>query len=199
MRERTDDLEGKTIGIVGLGRIGREVAQRALSFDMAVLAYDPYVAAAVAQQVSAGLVPLDELMASANVITVHAVSTPETAALINGRNLALVRPGSYFLNFARGALIENLDILYEALMDGRLAGVGLDVFPQEPPLDLAHPLFRYPNFIGSPHVLASTEGAEKRCHRSMCRDIRAVLEGRRPEWCVNPDVFDSPQLRRYQK
>ena len=96
MRKRTDDLEGKTIGIVGLGKIGREVAQRALSFDMAVLAYDPYVAATVAQQVSAGLVPLDEPMASTNVITVHAVSTPETTALINGRNLALVRPESYF-------------------------------------------------------------------------------------------------------
>ena len=100
VRERTDELEGKTIGIVGLGRIGREMARRALAFDMRVLAYDPYVAAPVAEQVSARLVPLD--------------------------------------------------ILYQALMDGRLAGVGLDVFPQEPPRDLEHPLFRHPNFIGSP-------------------------------------------------
>ena len=150
VRERTDELEGKTIGIVGLGRIGREMARRALAFDMRVLAYDPYVAAPVAEQVSARLVPLDKLMVAADVITVHAVSTPETDNLIDSRNLELVRPGSYFLNFARGALIENLDILYQALMDGRLAGVGLDVFPQEPPRDLEHPLFRHPNFIGSP-------------------------------------------------
>lgn len=192
---RTDELEGKVIGIVGLGRIGREVAKRASAFDMQVLTYDPYVSTQVAQEVFAKLVTLDVLMTSAHVITVHAVSTPETAALINRRNLALVRPGSYFLNFARGALIENLDILYEALEDGRLAGVGLDVFPEEPPQDLDHPLFQHPDFIGSPHVLASTEGAEKRCHRSMCRDVRAILERKPPQWCVNPDVLVPPNDR----
>ena len=78
----------------------------------------------------------------------------------------------------------------------RRAGVGLDVFPEEPPLNLDHPLFGHPGFLGSPHVLASTEETEARCYRSMCKDVAAVLRGERPEWCVNPEVFDSPNLRK---
>jgi phosphoglycerate dehydrogenase-like enzyme len=194
--ERTDDLEGKLMGIIGLGRIGREVAIRAKAFGVRILAYDPYVVPEIAAQLGVELKPLDDLLEYADIISLHAVSTPETESIINRTNLGRVKRGAYLVNFARGALIENLDILYEALVDGRLAGVGLDVFPEEPPHNLDHPLFCHPNFLGSPHVLASTRGAEGRCYRSMCRDVTAVLRGQRPQWCVNPEVFDAPNLRR---
>ena len=193
--ERTYELRDKTLGIVGLGRIGAEVARRGHGFKMRVTAYDPYLPESRATELNVSLLPLDQLLAESDIITVHAVSTPETDALINRVNIKKVKKGAYFLNFARGALVENLDILHEALLDGRLAGVGLDVFPDEPPTDLDHPLFSHPNFAGSPHVLASTAESEARCYRSMCRDVLAVLRGERPEWCVNPEVFDSPNLR----
>lgn len=141
------------------------------------------------------LLGLAELLAQADIVTLHAISTPETAGLINRTNLRRMKKGAYLVNFARGALIEDLDMLHQALEEGRLAGVGLDVFPEEPPTDLGHPLFAHPRFIGSPHVLASTAGAEARCVRSVCRDLKAVLAGQRPEWCVNPEVYDSPHLR----
>src|SRR5262249_38708361 len=92
-------------------------------------------------------------------------------------------------------LVENLDILHEALLDGRLAGVALDVFPEEPPQHLDHPLFSHPQFVGSPHVLASTVGAEARCYQSMCRDIWAWFLGTRQRWCVNAEVFDAANVR----
>lgn len=196
IRERTDDLFGKTIGIVGFGRIGREVAKRAKAFNMRVVACDPYVSEEVVKEAGAELMSLDVLLCCSDIVSLHAVSNNETAGIINRSNLSKVKRGAYLVNFARGALIENLDILYEALQDGRLAGVGLDVFPEEPPTNLRHPLFSHPNFIGSPHVLASTTGAEARCYRSMCKDVIAVLRGERPKWCVNPDVFESSNLRK---
>ena len=195
IRERTDELYAKTIGIVGLGRIGREVARRARAFDMRIVAHDPYADPAQAAALEVELLGLDELLERADIVTLHAMVTPETEGLINRANLAAIKRGAYLVNFARGALIEDLDVLYEALEDGRLAGVGLDVFPDEPPTHLDHPLFAHPRFIGSPHVLASTAGAEARCARSVCKDLKAVLGGQRPEWCVNPEVFDLPQLR----
>ena len=193
--QRTDDLSGKTLGIVGLGRIGREVAKRARAFGMRIVAHDPFVPQETARRLRVELISLDELLGTADVITLHAVSTPETAAMINRANLGRVKRGAYFVNFARGALVENLDILHEALVDGRLAGVALDVFPEEPPRHLDHPLFSHPRFVGSPHVLASTVGAEARCYQSMCRDIRALFRGKRPRWCVNAEVFDAPNFR----
>ena len=195
IRERTYELRDKTLGIIGLGKIGAEVARRGDAFKMRLVAHDPYVSAARARELNVSLLSLDDLLAESDIVTVHAVSTPETDGLINRANLANVKKGAYFVNFARGALVENLDILHEALLDGRLAGVGLDVFPDEPPTDLNHPLLLHPDFVGSPHVLASTADSEARCYRSMCKDVLAVLRGERPEWCVNADVFDSPSLR----
>ena len=193
--ERTDELYQKTLGIVGLGRIGREVATRARAFDMEIIAHDPYLSSSAAAELNLELVDLDQLLERSDVVTLHAVSTAETQGLINAANLPRMKPGAYLINFARGALIQNLDILHEALEGQRLAGVGLDVFPEEPPTNLNHPLFKHPNFIGSPHVLASTAGAEARCARSVCRDLTAALAGDRPQWCVNPEVYDAPQLR----
>ena len=199
LTERTNDLEGKTWGIIGLGRIGQEVAKRAIAFNMNVMAFDPYVSTKTALRLGVTMKSLDNLLESSDIITLHAVVTSETIGLIHRSNLAKIKRGSYLVNFSRGALIENLDILYEALEDGRLAGVGLDVFPEEPPSNIDHPLFSHTNFIGSPHVLASTIGSEVRCYQSMCRDVMAVLDGERPQWCVNPQVFESPKLRQLEK
>ncbi len=193
--ERTEELYEKTMGIVGLGRIGREVAKRAKAFDMRIVAHDPYVGKEQTSELQVELKSLDDLLESSDIVTLHALVTPETRAMINRSNIVRIKRGAYLVNFGRGALIENLDILCEALEDGRLAGVGLDVFPDEPPTNLDHPLFSHPNFIGSPHVLAATAGNEARCARSVCKDVTAVLDGQRPRWCVNPEVFDSPQLR----
>jgi len=194
--ERTTDLHEATLGIIGVGRIGRRVAQLGAAFGMRLVGHDPYLPPAVGRDLGLALVSIPELLATADVISLNAVATPETRAIINRANLRHVKRGAYLVNFARGALIENLDILHEALEDGRLAGVGLDVFPEEPPRDLRHPLFAHPHFLGAPHVLASTKLGEARCYRSMCQDILAVLEGRRPEWCVNPEVFESRALRK---
>ena len=141
------------------------------------------------------LVPLDELLSSSDIVTLHALVTPETEGMIDRSNIRAIKPGAYLINFGRGALIDGLDIVYEALDEGRLAGVGFDVFPDEPPPNLEHPLFHHPNFIGSPHCLASPAGAEARCSHSVVRDVSAVLRGERPEWCINPEVFEASNLR----
>ena len=190
LTERTDELEGKTWGIIGLGRIGKEVAKRAAVFNMNLIGYDPYLSDQDTQEFGVKLKTLDDLLKSSDVITIHAVATSETRGLIHRNNLKKIKRGAYIINFARGSLIENLDILYEGLKEGLLAGVGLDVFPEEPPTRIEHPLFSHPKFIGSPHILASTAGAESRCYHSMCRDILAVLKGEKPQWCVNPQVFE---------
>jgi phosphoglycerate dehydrogenase-like enzyme len=188
--ERTVEILGQTLGIVGVGRIGRAVARRASAFGMEILGYDPHVNQTDLRELAIKLVGLEELLASSDVVTLHSVATPETVSLINKSSLSKMKHGAYLINFARGALIENLDILYEALVEGKLAGVALDVFPEEPPTNLDHPLFHHPNFIGDPHVLASTAATEQRCSLSVVKDVTAVLEGRRPTWCVNPEVFD---------
>lgn len=189
--ERTEEILGRTLGIVGVGRIGRAVATRASAFGMQILGYDPHVKQADLDPLAIRLVGFDELLSSSDVVTLHALVTSETISMINKSSLSKIKRGAYLINFARGALIEDLDILYEALMQHRLAGVALDVFPEEPPTNLDHPLFLHPNFIGSPHVLASTAETEQRCSLSVVKDVTAFLEGRRPVWCVNPEVFDA--------
>ena len=194
--KRTADLYETTIGIVGLGRIGQQVAIRAKGFGMEILGYDPYVQAHQVEDLGVTLVELDDLLAGSDVVTLHALVTDETTGMINRSNIGKIKRGAYLINFSRGALIDGLEILYDALNTGHLAGVGLDVFPEEPPTNLDHPLFSHPKFIGSPHVLASTVGSEARCIRSWTKDVVAVLAGQRPKWCVNPEVFDAPNLRR---
>ena len=193
--ERTDELYDKTLGIVGMGRIGRAVARRALGFDMRILGCDPHVSEDEVDGLGVTLVSLDELVSSSDILTLHPLITPETAGMIDGSKIRAMKRGAYIINFGRGALIDGLDILYEALESGHLAGVGLDVFPEEPPTNTDHPLFHHPNFVGDPHVLASTAGAEARCSHSVVRDVTAVLHGERPEWCINPEVFQASNLR----
>lgn len=188
-QKRVRDMDGMTLGIVGVGRIGREVARLAKAFRMRVIAYDPYGDARAAEGLVEEWMDFDKLLSQADYITLHAPLTEETRGMINETTIQKVKPGAMLVNLSRGDLILNLDILYQALESGQLAGVGLDVFPNEPPQDLNHPIFRHPNFLCSPHCLGSSYKGEERISRSMATDMVAVFKGLRPEYVVNPEVF----------
>lgn len=186
---RPGDLDGATLGIVGFGNIGQQLARMVTPFRVTVLVFDPYVESSKAAEFGVRLTSLEALIANSDFISLHAPQTPETIGMINRDLLQRVKPGAFLINLARGALIESLDVLHEALEDGRLAGVGLDVFEPEPP-DKSHPIFRLDNCLTSPHVLGTSDGAMREVFRSMAEDMVAVLRGRRPRFVVNPEVFD---------
>ena len=185
---RPADLYGAVLGIVGLGNIGQTLAKLARPFGMSILAHDPYVTPQRASELGVELVSLEHLLARADFISIHTPLTPETKGLINRQRLKLVKHGAYLINLARGGVVDSLDTLYEALKEGVLAGVGLDVFAPEPP-DVSHPIFQLPNCLTSPHSMGMTEGAMTRIFQSMAEDMAAVLKGSRPRFVVNPEVF----------
>lgn len=186
---QNDGLEGATLGIIGFGRIGQRLAKMASPCDMTILAYDPFVSSDVAKSIEVKMVELDDLMNRSDFISVHAAATEENRGLINRERLAGVKRGAYFLNLARGWLVDNLDDLHEALTDGRLAGVGLDVFEPEPP-DISHPLFRHPNFLTAPHAIAGSKYSTNKIQQTMAEGMAAVLCGQRPKFVVNPEIYD---------
>ncbi|PJF27267.1 MAG: phosphoglycerate dehydrogenase [Phototrophicales bacterium] len=152
------ELRGKTLGIIGFGRIGRAVARRALAFDMTVIAYDPFVSAEFAAGLGVTMVALDDLYAQSDFITLHALLTDETREMINRDSIAKMKAGVRIIDAARGALINEPD-LAEALKNGRVAGAALDVFAEEPPPP-DNPLIGLPNIVHTPHLAASTEDAQ---------------------------------------
>lgn len=190
----TGDMTGHTLGIVGTGRIGLQLARLANAFDMTVLGYDPYASPAHVTAHGVTLAPLEDLLARSDFVSLHMPLNEETRGLINRERVAMMKRGAILINTARGGVIENLDVLDEALASGQLSAVGLDVFPTEPP-DVSHPVFQRPNFICAPHLLGVSELGMERIYRSMANDMVAVLEGRRPTFCVNPEVFEAPVER----
>jgi D-3-phosphoglycerate dehydrogenase len=168
------ELYEKTVGIVGLGRIGVLVAQRLSSFGMRVIAYDPYVQAGRAAQMGVRLVGLDDLLADSDFITVHLPRTPETLGLIGDEQLHKVKPHVVVVNAARGGIVDE-DALYDALVEGRVAAAGLDVYAQEPNTD--SPLFTLPNVVATPHLGASTAEAQEKAGISVARSVRLALAG----------------------
>ena len=176
------ELYHKTLGILGLGRIGREVAHRARAFGMEVLAYDPYVAPAVAESIGAHALPLEEVLARADVLTLHLPLLPETENLLGRRELALLKPGAYVVNCARGGLIDEA-ALAEALAGGRLAGAALDVFEREPPVD--SPLLGLDNVVLTPHLAASSVEAQLGVALAAAESTLAALKGELVENAVN--------------
>lgn len=185
---RGADLEGATLGIVGFGRIGQDLARLAAPFDMQIVAHDPFVPVETAQELGVTLLDLDDLLSRSDFVCLHAASTEENRGMIHRAALKNIKRGAYLINLARGELIENLDILQEALEDGRLAGVGLDVFAPEPAEP--HPVFKHPNCLTAPHALAATQGSLNKIFHSMATDMAAILRGERPRFVVNPEVFD---------
>jgi D-3-phosphoglycerate dehydrogenase len=168
------ELYGKVAGILGLGRIGELVAQRLAAFGMQVIAYDPYVPTARAAQLGVRLVPLEDLLAEADFITVHLPKTGETVGLIGERELRLVKPGVLIVNAARGGIV-NEHALALALKDGRVGGAGIDVFATEPCTD--SPLFGFPNVVVTPHLGASTHEAQEKAGTQVARSVRLALSG----------------------
>jgi D-3-phosphoglycerate dehydrogenase len=168
------EIFGKTVGIVGLGRIGQLVAARIEAFGTHVIAYDPYVSPARAAQLGIELLPLDELLARADFISVHLPKTPETAGLIDKEALAKTKPGVIIVNAARGGLV-NEAALAEAVSSGHVRAAGLDVYSSEPCTD--SPLFELPQVVVTPHLGASTEEAQDRAGTDVAESVRLALAG----------------------
>lgn len=170
------DLYGKTLLIVGFGRIGTRTAKRCLAMEMTVLVYDPYKSADEIR--AAGCEPVDDLdkaLPRADFISLHCPKTPETVGLINAARLKLMKPTAYLVNTARGGIVVEA-ALYDALTSGNLAGAGLDVFEQEPP-PLGHALFALPNVVIAPHVAGVTREALDRMGEQTARNILSALDG----------------------
>jgi D-3-phosphoglycerate dehydrogenase / 2-oxoglutarate reductase len=189
------ELHGKTLGIVGLGRVGTLVAQRASAFGMRIVAFDPYIAPGRAAQMGVELVDtVDEICERADFITIHLPKTPETVGIIGERELALVRPGARIVNTARGGLIAE-DALLQALQEGRVAGASVDVFEDEPVTD--HPLFALPNVVVTPHLGASTTEAQDKVGLAIAEQLLLALRGEFVPYAVNVDVgADIPEAVR---
>jgi D-3-phosphoglycerate dehydrogenase len=168
------EIFGKTVGVVGLGRIGQLVAQRLAAFGAHITAYDPYVSQARAAQLGIELLTLDELLARADFISVHLPKTKETAGLIDKEALAKTKPGVIIVNAARGGLIVE-EALAEAITSGHVRGAGLDVFSTEPCTD--SPLFELPQVVVTPHLGASTEEAQDRAGTDVAASVRLALAG----------------------
>jgi D-3-phosphoglycerate dehydrogenase len=176
------ELHGKTLGVVGLGRIGALVAQRALAFGMRLCAYDPYVSADRARHMGVELLPLDELVAEADFISIHLPKTPETALLFGRDLLAKAKPGLRIVNAARGGIVDE-EALAEALRDGRLGGAAFDVFATEPCTD--SPLFGLPNVVVTPHLGASTAEAQDKAGVTIAEQVILALAGDFVPFAVN--------------
>ena len=170
------ELYGKTFGIIGAGKIGFLTASRARAFGMHVLAYDPYVSEdnVLLREAQAELVELDELLSRSDVISCHVPGSPQTDGLINRDRLQRMKPTAFFINTARGQVVNEADLI-EALKTGKIAGAALDVRCAEPPRSTE--LDRMPNVILTPHIAAFTNEAQSRVTRVVCEDIARLLDG----------------------
>jgi D-3-phosphoglycerate dehydrogenase len=168
------ELVDKTVGVVGLGRIGVLFAQRMAAFGVRLLAYDPYVPAARAAQLGVTMLPLDEVLAQSDFISIHLPKTPETKGLIGEREIALMKPGAILVNAARGGLIDE-HALAQALKAGRIGGAAVDVFGTEPCTD--SPLFAEPRSVVTPHLGASTAEAQDKAGLAVAKSVKLALAG----------------------
>lgn len=183
---RGHEIYGKTLGIIGLGRIGRHLARLAQGAGMTVIAYDPYVDTEKAGALGVKMLDLPELLTTADAVSITAVLTEETHHLIGERELALMKPTAWLINTARGPIVNELALI-KALRAGTIAGAGLDVFEQEPVVP-DNPLLSMPNVICTPHALSRAWESSRRTISMIQDAILAILEGRLPETCLNPQV-----------
>ena len=186
-------LYRKTIGLVGLGRVGSRVALRCRAFGMQVLVYDPYIGDDVARELEVSLVDLDELFAQADFISLHTVLTPETKGLVNAQTIHTMKDGVYLVNCARGGLINEAD-LADALTGGKIAGAALDVFAAEP-LPADSPLRHAPNLIITPHLAASTHEAQADVSTQIVGQVLDALHETEYRNAVNMP-FSNPEIFR---
>jgi len=182
------ELDGKVLGLVGFGRIARHVARIGGGLGMRITVFDPYLAAPA---VPAGIEradTLDALLRSADIVSVHVPLTDTSRGMFGAAQFASMKPGAVFINTARGGLVDH-DALLGALDDGRLFGAGLDVTSPEP-LPVGHPLLRRDDVVVTPHVASATADGKARIFRVAFQEAIAVVEGRRPEHLVNPEVWE---------
>lgn len=189
-------LLGKTLGIIGFGRIGRLVAHRAQAFGMTILAYDPYVSEEVGRELGVTLVELEDLLHQSDYITLHTAFSPESAKIINADNIALMKDGAIVINDARGKLVDE-EALAVALKSGKLKAAGIDVYTSEPPV-IDNPLLSLPNVVHTPHLGASTVEASREVSTQIAKQVVAVLRGEDFANAVNmpydvPDSFATIQ------
>jgi D-3-phosphoglycerate dehydrogenase len=188
------DLCGATLGIIGLGRIGSQVGRLAQAFGMNVVACDPAVTEDVAGAMGFKLVSFDTLLGCSDFISLHAPLNEHTRELVSADRLRSVKKGTILVNLARGGLLAGLDVLYEALETGRLAGLGLDVYPNEPP-DVSHPIFRRADVLFTPHCMGLSSRAADATFSMVSEGMADVFRGRIPVNVVNPQVFSAANSR----
>ena len=188
------ELHGKTLGVIGLGRIGALVAQRALAFGMRLIAYDPFVSADRARQLGIELVPtVEDLVATADFITIHVSKTPETMGLVNKDLLAKAKPGLRIVNAARGGIVDE-EALAEAVRSGQVAGAGLDVFAEEP--TTSSPLFELDSVVVTPHLGASTAEAQDKAGITIAEQVLLALVGDFVPYAVNVSAGEASETVR---
>jgi D-3-phosphoglycerate dehydrogenase len=175
-------LEGKTVGLLGLGAIGKQLSRRLCGFDCRILAYDPFADEVFAQENHVELAARDEVIAQADFISLHLPLLPETRCMVNDDFLARMKKGSFLINTSRGEVIDE-EALLRALQSGHLKGAGLDAFTVEPP-DPANPLLALPQVIATPHLGAQTDGATSNMGWLAMRDCLAVLKHEKPAFRV---------------
>jgi len=187
----TRDIEGATLGIVGLGRIGSAVARLATAIGMRVIAHEPHLDGAGAEGSPARIVGLAQLFREADVISLHCSLTDETRGLIDRRLLSSTKPGAILVNASRGDLIADESLLCEALERGWLSAIALDVFASEPPA-ADHPLVADPRVICTPHAVGLTRAWNERVFGALAQDLRLLLAGERPLNVANPETLVEP-------
>ena len=187
------ELRGKTLGLVGFGRVGTEVARRALALGMKVLAFDPYVTAAAARELEVELVSLEDVLKRSDYISLHTSLSPATEKMINAATIAQMKKGVRVINCARGELIDE-GALAEALRSGHVAGAGLDTFAQEPPKN--SPLVGLPNVIATPHIAGSTKEAQEEVGTAIAYQVRDYLTEGVIRNAVNMPALPPEQYRR---
>ena len=189
------ELSGKVLGIVGLGRIGSEVARRAKAFNLRILVHDPYVSAERAEALGVELVELPDLYRQSDFVTIHVPGTEETKNLIRADTIAQMKDGVRIVNCARGGIVNEVD-LCAALQSGKVAGAALDVFAQEPVTD--SPLFRLPNFISTPHLGAASEEAQEAVAVEIAQQVLDYLQKGLIRNAVNAPSVPLETLRKLQ-
>ena len=189
------DVNGKTLGIIGCGRIGQAVARRAAGFNMRILGYD-IAPNADAEKLGVKFVPLDELLGQSDFVSLHAALTPQNRGLLGEAQLRRMKPTSYLINTARGALVDE-SALVRALEQKVIAGAALDAYQVEP-LPAEHPLRKAPGVLLTPHLASYARETGERVSMAAAQAIVDLMNGRKPRWVVNGDIYNGPQLRAKQ-
>lgn len=188
------ELYGKTLGIIGFGRIGAELAQRARAFRMNVLAYDPFLTKSRAEKNHVTAVSLEDALSQSDILTVHTPLTKETRHLLNDETLASTKPGVFILNCARGGIIDE-EALYRAVTSGHVRGAAVDVFAEEPAIE--HPLSSLDQVITTPHIAASTTEAQQNVAESVSQEVLGYLEGRPAPHALNLPYLDQDAFEKF--